>query len=85
MAAGSQAHDPVTGTLVVTLKARSIAARPATGIDRLNWSMIGAAIPTVSPSPIVVDAETHRFAVAVVKPPVTGVVPPVPFALPAKW
>lgn len=75
----------MTGADVVTVNARSIAARLATGTERLNWSMIGAATPTVWPSPIVVDADTHRFAPTVVNSPVTGVTPPAPVAVPVKW
>ena len=46
---------------MVTDSARSTAARLDSGIGRLNWIMIGAATPTVWPSPIVVVAVTYRF------------------------
>ena len=51
----------MTGFDVVTERARSTAARLAAGIGRLNWIMIGAATPTVWPSPIVVVAVTYFF------------------------
>jgi hypothetical protein len=47
--------------------------------------MIGAATPTVWSSPIVVEAVTYRFGVAVVNAPATGVVPPLLLAVPVNW
>jgi hypothetical protein len=73
----------VTGCEVVTESARSTAARLASGTGRLNWIMIGAATPTVWPSPIVVVALTSRFGATVRNVPTTGAVPPEPVTVPA--
>ena len=78
---GSQPHEPSTGAEVSTESACSAAARSATW--PLNWMRIGAATPTVRPSPMLIVPRIFLLGGRVANVPASGTaVPSTAFALP---